>query len=313
MSELIDELRNEKILFVASTGGHLAQLVRISEMIQPGHGSMWVTFDNAQSQSLVSNFDHTFVPYVAPRDYLGVAKAQRTVRKLVKSNNFTATVSTGAGLALASHVVPIGMRRVYIESVSRLNGPSLTGRILSKVPGVELFTQHQRWSDAKWKHEFSVMDAYTRDHNWRAAAPTPRRIFVTLGTIRPYRFDSLVDTIVGSVGPDTELVWQLGVTDRDDLPGRVYPEMKSAEFDRFVTESDLVISHAGVGTLMKLMDMGVPTLAVPRRAERGEHVDNHQLQIVEELRRRELVPTAEVAEIDAGMLAKASAIRVVPA
>ena len=104
-------------------------------------------------------------------------------------------------------------------------------------------------------------------------------MFVTLGTIKPYRFDSLIDAVLGTglAGPET--VWQLGETNRLGLPGTVVEQTSAEEFRRYATESDIVITHAGVGTILNLLDWGVFPVVVPRRQERGEHVDNHQLQI----------------------------------
>ena len=43
---------------------------------------------------------------------------------------------------------------------SRWNGPSLSGRLLRRVPGVQTYTQHARWADDAWTHLGSVFDAF---------------------------------------------------------------------------------------------------------------------------------------------------------
>ena len=47
---MLDEIpRGAKVLWVTSTGGHLAELNLIAERVQPSAGSRWVTFETAQS------------------------------------------------------------------------------------------------------------------------------------------------------------------------------------------------------------------------------------------------------------------------
>ncbi|KQU28319.1 hypothetical protein ASG69_09845 [Rhodococcus sp. Leaf225] len=47
--------------------------------------------------------------------------------------------------------------------------------------------------------------------------------------------------------------------------------------------SDVVVSHAGVGSAMQIMDIGMSPVLVAREQIHNEHVDNHQLQIAREL------------------------------
>lgn len=286
-----------KLLLAASTGGHLAQLVRLSGLIGAGEDSLWVTFENAQSRSLLAGRRHLFVPYIQPRDLRGALGAFGPFRDALKAEEFDGAVSTGAAIAVPALLAAraSGIPACYIESVSRVQGPSLSGRILERVPGVSTFTQYEAWNRKGWSYGLSLFDTF-------AAAGGPRRgplrVFVTLGTISPYRFDSLADRLIeAAAGADVEFVWQLGCTTRDDLPGRAVAELSAEEFDTLVRESDVVVSHAGVGTCLHLLELGVKPVLVPRRSARGEHVDDHQAQIAAELGRRGLVVTREVGEV----------------
>jgi UDP-N-acetylglucosamine--N-acetylmuramyl-(pentapeptide) pyrophosphoryl-undecaprenol N-acetylglucosamine transferase len=308
---LLDSLNGKKILFVASTGGHLSQLTRLAERFSPSKESLWVTFEKPQSISLLQEKRHVFMPYISPRDVPGVWSGWRRFRQILRREEFDAVVSTGAAIALSSHSAAVmrGVRTVYIESVSRFDGPSLTGRILQRFNKIERYAQHPGYDKARWKHEFSVLDTYAVDELW-VPASEPKRIFVTLGTIHPYRFDALVDKIKRVAPHDAELVWQLGTTERSDLPGRITLEMSSAEFEAAVKQSDLVITHAGVGTIMGLLDARQPILVVPRRRSRKEHVDDHQLQITRQVSERGLAVSAEVDDISLDTLLHASRVRV---
>ncbi|WP_368498777.1 glycosyltransferase [Herbiconiux sp. A18JL235] len=261
--------------------------------------------------SLLASTRHKFIDYIAPRDYMGVAKASRIFSALLKEEDFDAVVSTGAAVALASHLPARrrGARTIYIESVSRFDGPSLTGRILQRVPHIERYAQHSGYNVSRWRQEFSVLDTYAADATWQHDG-VPRSIFVTLGTIHPYRFDRLVDRLVEIAPTNTEFVWQLGSTIRDDLPGTVHNEMSAAQFEAAALGSELVVTHAGVGTIMGLLDVRRPTLVVPRRRSFKEHVDDHQLQITREVSSRGLAIASEADQIDIDTLTRASATRV---
>jgi len=310
LSQALASLKNQKLLLVASTGGHLSQLKRLADRIAPSDDSLWVTFDKPQSTSMLKDKRHLFVPYIAPRDFSGVAREMRTFNRILKSEEFDAVVSTGAALALASHV-PSSMRKVrtiYIESVSRFDGPSMTGRLLQRSRRIERYSQHPGYDERRWTHEFSVLDTYSSDIVPASSTP-PASIFVTLGTIHPYRFDRLVDRLVQAAPPGTEFTWQLGVTGRSDLPGKVTAEMSSAEFESAIASADLVVTHAGVGTIMGLLDAGKPTLVVPRRKSKNEHVDDHQLQITRQLQERSLLFTSEADDVSVDSLIEAMRYR----
>ncbi|MCJ8504810.1 hypothetical protein MRU69_07990 [Kocuria flava] len=106
---------------------------------------------------------------------------------------------------------------------------------------------------------------------------------MTLGTIRPYRFDRAIDTVLASLRPGDEVVWQLGATDRDRLPGRTYTEMSHADLTREIAAADVVVTHAGVGSVLQAHEAGkVPVLAV-RSASQNEHIDDHQREIAHDL------------------------------
>ncbi|WP_113684637.1 glycosyltransferase [Blastococcus atacamensis] len=293
--DLSTAFRGKRALLVASTGGHLAQIVRWSEVLELRPDSVFATFPSEQSRSLLHGRSVVLLDYVPPR---GVRQTLRAVVRLYRQTRreqFDVVLSTGAAIGLAAYVIG-KVRRipvVYIESVSRFDGPSATGRILERLPGVERYSQHASWADRPgWRLGPSLLDDF-------AVVPVPdpvvreegapRSIFVSLGTIQPFRFDSLVDAVRDQLRPGDTVTWQLGATDRDDLPGEVNRELGAEVFDRLVADSDVFVTHAGVGTLLRALELGVRPLVVPRRVERGEHVDDHQLQVVRELAERGLV------------------------
>jgi len=270
-----------RLLLVASTGGHLTQLAKIAARLEVSVDSTWVTFDSPQARSLLSRYrDVRYLPYVAPRDARGVLRTARAVARVARASRYDAVMSTGAGVALSLAAVPKGVRRLYVESVSRVSGPSLTGRLLARVPGVERRTQHPGWASKRWPYEFTLLDDYAVVPKQLGARTTgPISVLVTLGTIQPYRFDAALEAVKRVLGPDDRVFWQVGVTSGVDLPGDVRESMGRLELHAMAAQCDVVISHAGVGTAVDLLELGISPVLLPRRAEHGEHVDDHQLQI----------------------------------
>jgi UDP-N-acetylglucosamine transferase subunit ALG13 len=114
-------------------------------------------------------------------------------------------------------------------------------------------------------------------------------IFVTLGT-HEQPFERSIDMLAGA-GIDEELVVQHGHTPaRAGLPNSSWLSFTSyEELTHLVRQSEAVVSHCGVGTILTALRLGKIPIVVPRLRKHGEHVDDHQLQIAREFGRRGLV------------------------
>jgi UDP-N-acetylglucosamine--N-acetylmuramyl-(pentapeptide) pyrophosphoryl-undecaprenol N-acetylglucosamine transferase len=67
-----------------------------------------------------------------------------------------------------------------------------------------------------------------------------------------------------------------------------------------------VVTHAGAGTVLDLLRTGICPVVVPRRRARAEHVDDHQTELAELLRRRGLAHVREADELDVHTMREAS-------
>lgn len=60
-------------------------------------------------------------------------------------------------------------------------------------------------------------------------------------------------------------------------------QMKSEdEINNLIKQANFIITHGGVGSIMTSLKHGKKVIAVPRKSEYKEHVNNHQIQIIEE-------------------------------
>jgi UDP-N-acetylglucosamine transferase subunit ALG13 len=290
-------LVGRKLLLCASTGGHLWQLERIARRFDARADSLWVTFDTPQSRSLLEGRRVLYVPYVAPRDVRGVVRATIAIDAALRKESFDGVVSTGAGIAVSA-ILPTArrrMRRLYIESVSRVSGPSLSGRIVHATRLFETWAQHPGWAAGRWTYHGSVLGGLAA----RSGAPREvERVFVTLGTIKPYQFGRLVERVAEILPPHVEVVWQLGATEAPSgLRGTVHQQLSAEDFAAETRRADVVITHSGVGSVIALLESGIFPVVVPRRAAHGEHVDDHQAEIAELVGNTDLALVREADEL----------------
>lgn len=61
------------------------------------------------------------------------------------------------------------------------------------------------------------------------------------------------------------------------------------EFGVEMSKADIVITHGGTGAIIGAVKKGKKVIAVPRRAKYGEHVDDHQLQLVGQFKELDLI------------------------
>lgn len=108
-------------------------------------------------------------------------------------------------------------------------------------------------------------------------------IFVTLGT-QKFQFNRLLmllDSLIDENMIHDTVFCQSGYTDYIPKNFKCQDFLNKAEFDEKICESNIVITHAGVGTIIKSLQKRKKVIVIPRLAEYGEHVDNHQIEIAE--------------------------------
>lgn len=286
-----------RTLLVASEGGHLAQLYLLSEHIEAPCERVWVTFDTSQSRSLLAGQEVHFAPFVGTRDLAGTMRAAAWTRRFLHGNHFDTAVSTGAGIALA--VLPLAARSgtncFYIESATRTDGPSLTGRLLEPFHSIHFRTQYERWANQRWTYQVSIFDGF---RSFPIAQPSqPRRVVVSLGMHRGFGFRRLLEQLIRIIPDGTDVLWQVGDTDTSGLGINSCVNLPPDELDYAMAECDVVITHAGIGSAMSALEAGKRPVYVPRRKRFKEHVDDHQAFIATELDQRKLAFYAEADEL----------------
>lgn len=111
-------------------------------------------------------------------------------------------------------------------------------------------------------------------------------IIVTVGT-HEQPFDRLVGYMDKWAGShDEEVIIQSGYSMIEPVNCRWQKFFRQDEMDRFISDARIVITHGGPCCYNEVIQIGKVPIVVPRRHKLGEHVDDHQLEIGREFKRR---------------------------
>ena len=112
-------------------------------------------------------------------------------------------------------------------------------------------------------------------------------IFVTVGT-QDKEFKRLLEEVENLIDKGVireEVVAQVGSTNFTSKKMKVLKFIDNKKVLKYIKDSNYVICHGGVGTILDSLNMGKKVIACARLKEYKEHVNNHQLEIVEEFSR----------------------------
>ena len=143
-----------RIMLVASTGGHLAQL-RVLEPWWQKHERVWITFDKVDAQSTLTGEGVQFAYHPTTRNIPNLLRNLVLAARMIARDKPDLIISTGAGVAFPFLVIGRLCRipSVYLEVFDRVDSVTLTGRLcrplatavlvqwpeqLKRLPGAEL-------------------------------------------------------------------------------------------------------------------------------------------------------------------------------
>ncbi len=118
-----------------------------------------------------------------------------------------------------------------------------------------------------------------------------KRIFVTLGS-QKFQFNRLlmaVDQLVEDRKLKDVVFAQAGYSDYKPRHFGYKSFLNKEGFSQEISRADIVITHGGTGVIVESIKKRKKVIAVPRLKKYGEHVDDHQLQLVEQFRDSDLI------------------------
>lgn len=116
-------------------------------------------------------------------------------------------------------------------------------------------------------------------------------IFITVGS-QKFQFNRLLeaaDELVASGVIKEEVFAQTGYSDYNPRNYAYRDFLDHDEFSKYEKKADIVITHGGTGAIIGAVKNGKKVIAVPRLAKYGEHVDDHQTQLIRQFRDQNLI------------------------
>lgn len=120
----------EHTLLVASSGGHLAQLLALEPWWRE-RDRTWVTFDTEDARSRLAGERVVWAHHPTTRNVRNLLRNLLLAIRLIRARRPDVVVSTGAAVAFPFFLVAKARRipTVYVEVYDRLDSPTLTGRL----------------------------------------------------------------------------------------------------------------------------------------------------------------------------------------
>jgi len=120
-------------------------------------------------------------------------------------------------------------------------------------------------------------------------------IFVTIGTQLPFdRLIRALDEMAGDVGDD--IFAQVGEGTYEPSNFQWCRYLTPQDFNAKVSSSKIIVSHAGIGSVLSAQRWGKPILIFPRLLSHAEHRNDHQLATLRALRGRKGIYACESIE-----------------
>lgn len=198
------------------------------------------------------------------------------------------TTGSGSQVFVVLWARLIGAHVILIDSFARFDGPSAFARLAGPLAHVRIAQSTisaAKWPGAMVFDPFRILDG---------ERPEKEPLLVaTVGATLP--FNRLVETVAraraAGLIPE-RIVVQTGL-------GGVAPEgletHETLPFDQLQAlqaRADILVCHGGTGSLITGLRAGCRIIAIPRRFDRQEHYDDHQVEIVDAFVHRGLIHSA---------------------
>lgn len=125
-----------------------------------------------------------------------------------------------------------------------------------------------------------------------------------------YKFDRLLKIIDElcdeQILEGKQIIAQIGNTDFKPKNYKSFNLIGRDEFQNYMEKADLIITHAGTGSVIPLLKLEKKVIVFPRLKKYKEHLDNHQLELKDVFENAGYTISAENKQelIDAIKLAK---------
>ncbi len=267
-------------------------LLRLREVFA-GHRRVWVTTPGPKAAQLHEEGERVLLVPPLDRRRPDIRNPLRSLR-LVLRERPRLVVTSGAGVVatFAAGARALGARLVFVETMARVTSSSATARILAPIAD-DVFVQ--------WPERLGLTRGATLARPMllseiaSESAVGGEGTFLTVGS-HNQPFDRLLRATAAAaadgllpapvraqVGPST---FEAAALDRAEW-------MEPEEIEAGVRAARYVVCHGGAGAMTGALRAGRRPLVMSRRRDLGEHVDDHQGDLVATLDRMGLVVRIE--------------------
>jgi UDP-N-acetylglucosamine--N-acetylmuramyl-(pentapeptide) pyrophosphoryl-undecaprenol N-acetylglucosamine transferase len=280
----------ETPFFAGSAGGHLDLLEALAPQVLRGREPVWVTARSPRGEALSAAAADVLLLPEYGRSPLKALRNLLTAARVAIRRRPRVVVTSGAGVVAPFCILARlgGARLIYLETMARVSHPSMTARLLSRlaerviVQWPELAEQLPRATVCRP----TLLEGLAGDDAAGGAGT-----FVAVGTDRR-EYTRMLEIVARAIEAGllpSPVLAQAGPAQFDAAGAEVVPYMTTEEIDSAVERSAVVVCHGGAGIISTALNAGRTPIVIPRRAELGEHVDDHQYQLTHKLADWDLV------------------------
>lgn len=312
-------VRTRTVLAIASAGGHWIQLRRLHPSFKNFRILYATTRESYREEVEADGADFLVVPDCNRWEKFKLLKAALSIFLLILRKKPDVIITTGAapGYFAIRIGALLGKRTIWVDSIANAEELSLSGRKAGK--HVDLWvTQWAHLAKEKGPHFFGNVlgDDTPPDEGDASSELSPSspngkktKVLVTVGTDLP--FDRLIKRMDEWAldNPEFEVFAQTGNTKY--IPQNIEHErfIEPPQFTERFHQSDLIVSHAGMGTILSSLRYQKPLLVMPRIAKLGEHRNEHQLATANHLNQLNKVNVAKDEDELVTLLSDTSRLR----
>lgn len=248
-----------------------------------------------------------------------IVHAERDLRQLVNLAEAAAIlgrerpdllISTGASPAVPFFAVgrALGAQTLFIEDFNLVDTPSLTARLVYPLCD-HFFVQwpqlKSRFPRARYAGPLFAPGGSPPSDDLALSSSERLSLFVALGTSdRPMRrLLSWLDALIAMETLRGPVLVQGAAGDYPPRHFSLVPLLPEPALVAHLRRAERVLCHGGCGVLGTCMKLGRRPIAIPRRAEHGEAINDHQMMLCRALAERELATLCQTQDELAAALA----------
>jgi len=280
-----------RIALVCSHGGHLSDLLFLLEALS-GHDFFFVTYDSPRTRSL--SHRKYFLPNFSEKPAGLLVYPMRTIQ-ILRTERPDVIISDGAEIAIPFFYLgkALGIKTVFIESYTRIEQPTITGRLVYPVSDLFLvFWPELLPKYGKRTKYWGGLLEFTSLPETARRAKKEELVLVTVG-MHYVGFERLVrkmDEIAGRLGQ--RVFMQIGSTQYRPKNADYVDFLEDKSMKDYMSKARLVVCQGAMSAVDSIC-RGTPVIAVPRLKERGEVINDHQIAFSRKLQDLGLVTTVE--------------------